>query len=65
MLQNFLVDMREIWKPWLLIVGRLKNTSRQMSDDSMTTYYTIWQCDGWVAVPCEVGFILDGSVSVE
>jgi hypothetical protein len=53
MLQNFSVDVREIWKLWLLTVGSLKNISRQMSDENMTTFYATRQCEGTVAVPCE------------
>jgi hypothetical protein len=65
MLQNFSMDVREIWKLWFLTVGHLKNISQQMSDGNMTTFYTTWQCDGRVAVPSEVDFVLHGSVTVE
>ena len=58
MLQYFSVDVRNIWKLWLLTVGRLKNISRQMSDENMMPFYTTRQCEGTEALPLEVGFFI-------
>jgi len=63
MVQNFSVDVGEIWKLWWLTVGSLKNISRQMSDENMTTFYATRQCDVIVAVSCELCFVLHGSVT--